>query len=284
MSSMFFGHYLLENGVIGREALLDAIERQRSTNRSLADIAVGEGLLDQTKADQIHAMFRVSNLSHEDLCLSEGRLSPTDVERLSRKQSTTWLRIGAALVEGGHLSDAALTTHLEAFNAIEAAQQRTLESEFNHLEESKIVRACTELTLRHVARITGAPVKLQRIDPSDGILKQGFRRFAQNIVGDRDFCVTVDLADPLFSIAAKGMIGVDVDPAGDAARDAGCELINLIGGNACTRLEPEGYTLRPEPPFSSDISDPGHEKTPSIRGVALAGDDHFELNIFINPP
>ena len=284
MSSMFFGHYLLERGAINREALLDAIKRQRSTNRSLPDIAVAEGLLDQNKADQIHAMFRISNSSHEDLCVSEGRLSRTDVERLSRRQSAEWLRIGTALVKGGHLSDTTLTTHLEAFNGIEATEQRTLESEFNHLEESTIVRACTELTLRHVARITGAPVKLQRIDPSDGTLKRGFRRFAQNIVGDREFCITVDLGDPLFSIAARGMLGVEVDPSGDAARDAGCELINLIGGNACTRLEPKGYTLRPEPPFSSDISDPGHEKTPSIRGVALAGDDHFELNIFINPP
>lgn len=284
MSSMFFGHFLLENGVIGREALLDAIDRQRTTNRSLADIAVGEGLLEQTKADQIHAMFRVSNSSHEDLCISEGRLSPADVERLIRIQSAEWIRIGAALVEGGYLSDAALTTQLENFNTIEAAQQRTLESEFNHLEESVIVRACTELTLRHVARISGAPVKLQRIDPSDGILKQGFRRFAQNIVGDREFCVTLDLGEPLFSIAAKGMIGVDVDPAGDAARDAGCELINLIGGNACTRLEPEGYTLRPEPPFSSDYSGRSQEKRPSIRGAAMAGDDIFELNVFIGPP
>ena len=284
MSSMFFGHYLLEHGVIGREALLDAIERQRGTNRSLANIAVGEGLLDQNKADQIHAMFRVSNSSHEDLCISEGRLSPTDVERLIRIQSADWLRIGAALVKGGYLSDATLTTHLENFNTSEAAQQRTLESEFNHLEESVIVRACTELTLRHVARITGAPVKLQRIDPSDGVLKQGYRRFAQNIVGDRDFCVAVDLGEPLFSIATKGMIGVDVDPAGDAARDAGCELINLIGGNACTRLEPEGYTLRPEPPFSSDSSATGQEERPSIRGAALAGEDYFELNVFIDPP
>ena len=45
MSSMFFGHYLLENGIIDREALLDAIERQRRTNRSLPEIAVEEKLL-----------------------------------------------------------------------------------------------------------------------------------------------------------------------------------------------------------------------------------------------
>ncbi|MCK5378135.1 MAG: hypothetical protein KAJ78_01975 [Acidobacteria bacterium] len=284
MSSMFFGHYLLENGVIGREALLDAIEMQRRTNRSLPDIAVREGLLDQTKAEQIHAVFRVSNSSHEDLCISEGKLAANDVERLTRIQSAEWLRIGCALVKGGHLAETELATHLRTFNAIEATEQKTLDGDFNHLEESTIVRAITELTLRHVARMTGVPVKLQRIDPSDGALNHGFRRFAQKIVGDREFFVTVDLGDPLFSIAAKGMLGVEVDPAGDAARDAGCELINLIGGNACTRLEPEGFHLRPEPPFCPEPLQSTEPNGSSIRGRMAAGEDHFEINIFINPP
>lgn len=283
MSSMFFGHYLLENGIIDRGALLDAIERQRKTNRSLPDIAVEEQLLDRAKADQIHAMFRISNASYEDLCLSEGRLSKAEVENLAQKQSAQWLRIGAALVEGGHLSDDALAIHLGTFDAIETAEQKTLESDFDHLEESTIVRACTELALRHLARISSVPVKLQRIDTSDGTLKPGYRRFAQNIVGDRNFCISVDLGDPLFSAATGGMLGIQVDPDTDAARDAGCELINLIGGNACTRLEPEGYSLRPEPPFTED-SISGETQRPSIRAIALAGDDFFEFNIFVHPP
>ncbi len=284
MSSMFFGHFLLENGVIGREALLDAIEMQRGNNRSLPDLAVREGLLDQAKADQIHAMFRISHLSHEDLCISEGRLSPNDVERLTRMQSAEWLRIGAALVKGGHLSDAALTTHLEVFSANEAAEQKTLEGDCEHLEESTIVRACTELTLRHVARITGAPVKLQRIEPSNGTLKRGFLRFSQKIIGDREFCISVDIGDLLFSMATRSMLGVAVDPAGEAARDAGCELINLIGGHTCTRLEPQGFRLRPEPPFYSEASEAAQPKGPSIRSTMMAGEDFFDLNIFLDPP
>lgn len=279
MSSMFFGHYLLEHGVIDRDALLDAINRQRQTNRTLQDLAVREGLFDQSKADQIDAIFRISNSSQKDLCLSEGRLSRAQVDRLAEIQSAEWLRIGAALVEGGHFSDSDLLAHLAAFSGIDAAGQKTLDGDFDHLEESTIVRACTELALRHVARVTGAPVKLQRIDSSDGTLKKGYRRFSQNIVGDRSFCVSVDFGDSLFSDAAEGMLGIPVDPSSDVAHDAGCELINLIGGNACTRLEPEGYTLRPEPPFSSEAVNP----RPSIRAIVLAGEDKFELNVYIGP-
>lgn len=278
MSSMFFGHFLLENGAVKRDALLDAINLQRTTNRTLQALAVREGLMDQSKADQIDAMFRVSNASQEDLCISEGKLSRSQIDRLAEIQSTEWLRIGAALVKEGHLSEAELAVHLAAFSGIDAAGQKTLDGDFDHLEESTIVRTCTELTLRHVARVTGAPVKLQRIDLSDGTLRKGFQRFSQNIVGDRNFCVAVDLGDSLFSVAAEGMLGIPVDPASDVARDAGCELINLIGGNACTKLEPEGYTLRPEPPFFSDAP----MARPSIRAVVLAGEDRFEFNVFID--
>jgi hypothetical protein len=40
---MFFGQYLLSRGAINREALIDAIERQRSTNLSLVELAVRDG-------------------------------------------------------------------------------------------------------------------------------------------------------------------------------------------------------------------------------------------------
>ena len=167
---------------------------------------------------------------------------------------------------------------------MEAVEHRTRESDFDHLEESTIVRICAELTLHHVERITGLGVTLQGIDVSDGVLKQGYRRFGQKIVGDRKICVAVDLGDPLVAIAAKGMIGRDVDPSDEAALDAGCELINLIGGNACTSLERQGFRLRPEPPFFCGTMDRDSGRRSSIRGTALAGDQSFEINIFIDPP
>ena len=44
MGSMFFGQYLLSKGAINRDALIDAIERQRSTNLSLVELAVPSSL------------------------------------------------------------------------------------------------------------------------------------------------------------------------------------------------------------------------------------------------
>ena len=122
MSSMFFGQYLLEKGAIDRAALLDAIERQRRVNRSLTEVAVSEGLLTQDKADQINTLFRTSNQSIEVICAAEGGLTIGQMERLRKIQRAGWLRIGTALVEGGHLKRDQVEALLETYRAREAAE------------------------------------------------------------------------------------------------------------------------------------------------------------------
>lgn len=284
MSSMFFGHYLLERGAIGREALLDAIKRQREVNLSLADLAAEQGLISASTADQIRTLYRISERTMEDLCRAEGGLAGSDIDHLKKIQADRWLRIGQALVAGGHLSEEAVEAHFAGYREREMAEQKTLDEDFDHLPEPRIVRACTELALRHVARITGLPVKLQKISTSDGILDDGWYRFSQNIVGDRWFRISVDFPEPVFAIAANGMLGVAVDPASEAAIDAGCELVNLIGGNACTRLEPDGLRLRPEPPYATTRSLPGAEDTSTTRAIAMAGEETFGVTVIVAPP
>ena len=281
MSSMFFGQYLLEKGAIDRAALLDAIERQRRVNRSLTEVAVSEGLLTQDKADQINTLFRTSNQSIEVICAAEGGLTIGQMERLRKIQRAGWLRIGTALVEGGHLKRDQVEALLETYRAREAAERRTLEEDFDHLEDPVIARACTELTLSHLQRVIDTPVRLRSIEKSDGSLHESWRRFAQDIVGDHAFCIAIDLPMELVGIMASNLLGIDVPAASDAALDAGCEFVNLIGGNACTRLEVAGFRLRPEPPFSSGGDVPPQPTGTSVRAAALAGDEECELNLFM---
>ncbi|MCD4750178.1 MAG: hypothetical protein K8R59_12475 [Thermoanaerobaculales bacterium] len=281
MSSMFFGQFLLEKGVINRDALLDAIERQRRANHSLTEVAVTEGLIDRGKADQINSLFRLSNQSIEVICAAEGGLSLNQIEQLRKKQRLGWLRIGTALVAGGHVTERQVEGLLEIYRAREAAERRTLEEDFDHLDDPIVARACTELTLSHLQRVTEIPIKLRSIERADGRLRDGWRRFAQDILGDHAFCIAIDLPMDLFSLVASKMLGVEVSPTSDAALDAGCELVNLIGGNTCTRLEPSGFRLRPEPPFSSGGLVSARPIRPSVRATAQAAEQELELNLFM---
>ncbi len=281
MSSMFFGQYLLEKGVIDRDALLDAIERQRTVNRPLTTIAVAQGLMEQTLAAHIDTVFRLSNRTLAEICTTEGGLSATEVQRLVDLQTRTRLLIGDALVAGGHLTAEQVEENHRAFRAREEKEEQTLEADFEHLEETAIIRTCTELTLSHVSRVAGMPVKLSEVGPGEGGLVEDRIRLAQGIIGDRRMIIAVDLPEGLVMKVARGMLGAEAPVAPEAALDAACELVNIIGGNACTRLEAIGHRLRPEPPYWLRKAAPKRSAAVSVCAKAMAGNDDFELNLFL---
>ena len=143
------------------------------------------------------------------------------------------------------------------------------------------MRACTDLTLRHVSRMASKPVKLRGVGAGMGELVDGRVRFAQEIFGDRRVCIAVDLPNALLMQVSQGMLGAATPVTPDAALDAACELVNIIGGNACTRLETMGHRLRPEPPCWLRRAAPMRPSMIAVCARAMAGDDHFELNLFL---
>jgi len=283
MSSMFFGQYLLEKGIINRDALLDAIERQRINNKSIPELAVDEGLLAPAQADLISSIFRLSSRTIEEICTSEGGLTADALQRLLDKQRSNRMLIGDALVQGGHLSADQVEASHRTFRDQEERERQTLEADFDHLEETSIVRTCTELTLRHVSRVGGVPVKLSEVGVAAGELEEGSIRFALNVVGSTRLCIALDLGHDLLMRVAQGMLGSPKPVDLEAALDAACELVNVVGGNACTHLEIMGHRLRPEPPTWSRVAAPaGGPSTTWVRARAMAGDDPFELNLAVD--
>ena len=99
MGSMFFGQYLLSKGAINREALIDAIDRQRGTNLSLVDLAVRDGCLDPKRAEAILTRYRTSDAGLEELCLEYGEIGREKLDELRRIQRSDWVKMGATLVE-----------------------------------------------------------------------------------------------------------------------------------------------------------------------------------------
>ncbi len=280
MVSMFFGQYLLELGLVSREALLDALARQRRCNRSLLDLAVSQGLVSASQREAILHLFRTTERSLAEICVEDGYLERSRVGQLMEAQRVGWLRIGEALVEGGHLTPEALAEHLEVYRARQAEIQSQVEHGFGGLEEPETVRAFFSLASFYLGRLLGASAKLGAVDRVGAGIAPGRRRFAQRFVGDRELSLAVDLDDRQATELARGMLGQDAPLAPETVADAVCELVNVVGGNACTRMETMGWRLRPEPPTASGPG-PGVEPDgPAVRAVALVGDDRVELRLF----
>ena len=280
MVAMFFGQYLLSKGVIDSAALIDAIERQRRTNLSLPEFAVREGVLEASKANAILARYRTSDAGLWDLCLDAG-LTQEQLEELTRIQRSGWVRIGAALVDRGHLTMEEVEGHFAEFRELEREADQQLEEDFQGCREPEIVKTCVELALFHLGRLADRPVKLRTLGEDQGEIGGARRRYAQRLVGDRDLYVALDLPSDLASTMAKEMVGIPLEEGSEVAIDAMCECVNVIGGNACTRLESEGLRLRPEPPFSRSTAEPSFPDGPAVRATVIAGDAEFDVLVFV---
>jgi CheY-specific phosphatase CheX len=281
MSSGFFGQYLLAKGIIDRDALLDALERQRRSNLSLSELAVRQNLLDRSQADTVMARYRMSDKSIETILVEGGFLEAGQVERLQRIQRSSWLRIGAALVEGGHLTEEAIAKNLGEYRSLESAADEQIRSAMHDLPEPEAVGSCVELTVFHFARVTGRPAKLEKVELTTGATSEGVQRFSQRIVGDRDLTIAVDLPPVLAAAVARGMLGFEIEAGSETEADAVCEFINLIGGNACTRIEQFGILLRPEPPVWSVGAGVVSPCTRVVRARVASGDTEFVIGVFV---
>lgn len=280
MGSMFFGQYLLSKGAINREALIDAIERQRSTNLSLVELAVRDGCLDPQLAERILTRYRTTDAGLEELCLEYGQIDREKLDELRRIQRSDWVRIGAALVASGHLTRDQVTDHLAAFHEVQREANQQLEADFRACRDPETVKTVVELSVFHLKRFTNGPVKLRDLTEDGGALSSGRRRYAQKLVGDRELCIALDLPSQVATVAAQGFIGVPVEDDSEVAIDAVCECVNIIGGHACTQLEASGFRLWPEPPFATEGDGPAGEMQSSIRARVLAGDFEVDVRVF----
>jgi hypothetical protein len=278
---MFFGQYLLSRGVINREVLIDAIDRQRETNLSLVELAVREGWIEPKCAEGILTRYRTTDAGLEELCLEYGRIGREKLEELLRIQRSDWVKIGASLIDSGHLTRDQVEEHLAAFDELQREANQQLAADFRACKDPQTVKTFIELAVFHLQRFTDGPVGLQSLTEDEGLLSSGRRRYAQKLVGDRELCCALDLPSQVATVVAQGFIGIPVEDGSEVAIDAVCECVNIIGGHACTKLEASGFRLRPEPPFSTEGDEPAGELGSSTRARVIAGEFEVDVRVFV---
>ncbi len=281
MGAMFFGQYLLSKGVIDRDALIDGIERQKRSNVSLTELAVRRGFLDPKREEAILLRYRTTDADLEELCLESGLLDREQVDELLRIQRSDWVRMGAALVAGEHLTRDEVEERLSEFRELQREFDQELEANFQSFRDPVTVKTVVELAVFHLGRLSNRPIKLQSLGEDSGALADGRRRYAQKLAGDRELYIVLDLPSAMAVAVAEGFVGIPLDEESESAIDAVCECVNIIGGNACTRLEASGIILMPEPPFSTQTDEPAIGAGSAVRARVLAGEAEIDIRVFL---
>jgi hypothetical protein len=167
MAAKFFGEFLLEKGILDRDALDRAVAVQQGTNLMLGELAVSERMLTKEQALSINLRQQVQNKRFGEIAIELGLLKEEKISLLLDLQKEKCKYLGQILVEQRILSDAQLKLELELHqNALDEAYQALSMIMNNHPLEPYL-DGLVELTDRLFVRILHKKTKFsQLVDPS----------------------------------------------------------------------------------------------------------------------
>jgi hypothetical protein len=257
MSVKFFGQFLIEQGEVDAGHVREALDLLERTNKSIGDIAVDCGLMDQGAADRVNVAQRGSELAFGDLAVQMGVLERQSLVDCLRVQREGRLMMGEALVRLGHLADDRLAEMLDLFKLDQAPYAVGVMAQLpDPLVNNRIAPYVLDLLPKFSRRIASLNVKVG--DPlvltqSPGFRYRislpvhGHRGLEVTLVGDRAFCARV----------AAGTAGQPESALDEELLVDGVgEFLNVLCGNAMSALERDGVeTTLGVPDHDAELTD-----------------------------
>ena len=258
MAVRFFGQFLLENGVINAQQLLEATSYQEKMNLKFGDTAIQLGLLDKDRLAKIFALQRSEDIKTGEAGIKLGFLKKAQVDQVLRAQKNSHVMIGAALVKTGALTDAQLSEQLQVFKKDQEAYQ--LSTGLPHQKDATGLAApAIDLTVKFLMRLANLQVKLLDVRYSLAKAGDGTTYTARvAFTGDHEGEIALRASDRVCAQIASGMLGEPVAPdAKSVILDATSEFLNVVGGNLAAVGARQGKKVELSTPRSGDVPTDG---------------------------
>ena len=249
MSVKFFGQFLLERGIIGRQALLEAIQAQEAQNLRLGEYAVHQGYLTSAQAAAVNRVQLTEDKRFGEIAVDLGLISGDQLRELLTLQQNDYLRLGEALEALGKVDAPILTRELEAFRDDQSSYQVGEVVFPAGIDGAGILAVPVDLTAKLLSRLAGLTCKV-------GAGERGARAPVDRLVtasitlsGDVDAHYTLSVSQDLARRIGAGLTGDGAEVDDDTCLDAVKELCNVVCGNAAARLAQLGRQVEIGPPW-----------------------------------
>ena len=249
MAVKFFGQYLLEKGIITREALLKAVELQDSVNLKFGAMARSMGLITDADIERVHEAQRTQDLQFGDMCIKLGILSEDKLKQVLAKQKSIHIFLGEALVRVGAVKAADLPAHLDAFKADQApyvVEKVAIPAGIPHADVWEVVADFTYKMFSRVVNLTFRPGQcsvVKEIDPNETIV-------AMHMTGDVDCRYVLSVSRDVRNVIVRAILkeeDVSSEP-NEVLVDAVMELVNIVCGNVAAKAAQLGKKIEIMPP------------------------------------
>jgi CheY-specific phosphatase CheX len=250
MAVKFFGQFLLEKGVVGQKALLQAIDLQETTNLKFGATALSMGLLTVEAFERIHDAQRVDDLKFGDMAVKLGILTEEQVKQVLTRQKNNHLYIGEALVRIGALNADELKQYLDEFKTDQAPYVVDKVVIPAGVPQANICEIIADLTFKMLTRIAGLSFRpgvcqiIEGFTPSNLVAAVAFKgsfrgRYLLNVSsGIRDAIAMALLKEE--SVAGE---------TDEVLNDTVMEFINIVCGNVAAKAAQQGISFDIDPPL-----------------------------------
>lgn len=273
MAVKFFGQFLVEQGIITSDALLNAINLQEKNNLKLGEMAVTMGLITPADIERAHHAQMSRDMKLGDLLVEMGFLTRAQLDDIIVRQKNTHLYIGEALVQVGALTGDQLQSHLDAFKADQAAYVTNVIALPVSTSNNALWEMTADITYKMITRVLDLKFR-PGICSQTSVIPANFMLAAMDFSGDVEARYLISVSEELQQTVARAILNeesVASEPL-EVLEDTVMEFINVVCGNVAAKASQMGVILNINPPVALH---------PSADGLPVP-DGHIALNFPIH--
>ncbi|MDO5155847.1 MAG: hypothetical protein Q4D51_07760 [Eubacteriales bacterium] len=269
MFGIYFGRYLVDNGIITLEQYEDIIFDNKNARVKLGLLAVEQGVMTTSQADEVNMLQQTLDRRFGDIAVEKGYLTEEQVLGLLKKQGDEYLLFVQALVEKELLSLEQIQREINNFkkaNHFTALDVEALKSgDVDRIVPvfakddaiQPIVRDYVALVARNIVRFIDSRFMMERVERMDQYSAPYMS--LQELDGDyrllTGFCGEQEGLKFLGqTFVNRGYEEVELDDMDDILDilDAACEFLNCNNGLYSTKLSYEDVNVDMCPPDMRD--------------------------------
>lgn len=259
MFSQYFGHYLLNRGLITNTQLQDALHFQETVHVKFGVIAVDKGFMTSSQVDEVHEKQKQMDKRFGEIAVELGYLTEDQVEDLISHQKQGYLYLAQALVDRGYMSMDQFSTALNDYkkeyslsdSEFEAIRRGDIETLVDHIltADKEDVREkfgnYLSLFAKNMIRFIDRQALLE-ITEDNKVLDSTWL-VSQEIVGDAPLFTAFAIDDEALLYVASKYAEEEIPEVDELAKDAISEFLNLHNGIYLVNMSNWGTELSMNP-------------------------------------
>ena len=262
MFGVYFGKYLMDEGIIPEEYYYGLNEATRNTKVKMGLLAVESGLMTVEQAEEVNQLQHQEDKRFGDIAIEKGYLTEDDVADLLDGQGDSYLLYIQEIIESGIMDLDSIKEHLQAYRksmkltpmdleAIKSGDVDRIVPVF--MKDKSIpmqVKEYVYLTARNIVRFVD---RFFRMDKAEIVTEYKSNYMAaQSIKGDSNYLIALSgpkesikkIADGFASTLSGDAEGLTYD-----VLDAACEFLNINNGLYLTALSENDIDAVTESPI-----------------------------------